>query len=238
MMKKYVLLAVAAIFVSSVAEAQILYLDFENVAPVLNDNSVEVGSYYNGGTSSIGTSGNNFGVSFGPGASILCLNTQNGICSNGSRGGQGIPTSQLAGLYFASAERIVDVAAGFSAGFSGVYANPYAASATVDIYDNLGGTGALLASFALSETANAGCAPAIADSANFCPFETFSLAFTGTARSVSFGGDGGLVFDDLTFGSTEVGAVPEPTTWAMLIVGFGITGAAMRRRSKAVARYI
>jgi PEP-CTERM motif len=32
-----------------------------------------------------------------------------------------------------------------------------------------------------------------------------------------------------------VGAVPEPASWAMLIAGFGIAGAAMRRRRVAVA---
>lgn len=31
------------------------------------------------------------------------------------------------------------------------------------------------------------------------------------------------------------GAVPEPQSWAMLIAGFGLVGAAMRRRSAAVA---
>ena len=31
----------------------------------------------------------------------------------------------------------------------------------------------------------------------------------------------------------EVSAVPEPATWAMMIAGFGLAGAALRRRSKA-----
>ena len=30
-------------------------------------------------------------------------------------------------------------------------------------------------------------------------------------------------------------AVPEPATWAMMIVGFGLAGAAMRRRREAPA---
>ncbi|PZO87467.1 MAG: hypothetical protein DI623_14690 [Sphingomonas sanxanigenens] len=29
--------------------------------------------------------------------------------------------------------------------------------------------------------------------------------------------------------------VPEPATWAMLVAGFGLTGFAMRRRTKRVA---
>nr|WP_310525357.1 PEPxxWA-CTERM sorting domain-containing protein [Polymorphobacter sp.] len=36
-------------------------------------------------------------------------------------------------------------------------------------------------------------------------------------------------------GALSSGAVPEPASWAMLIAGFGLVGAAMRRRSAAIA---
>lgn len=36
---------------------------------------------------------------------------------------------------------------------------------------------------------------------------------------------------DLTFSAT-IAAVPEPATWAMMIIGFGMTGAAVRRKRK------
>ena len=36
-------------------------------------------------------------------------------------------------------------------------------------------------------------------------------------------------------GTLTIAAVPEPTSWAMLIAGFGLTGAAMRRRRTALA---
>ena len=39
---------------------------------------------------------------------------------------------------------------------------------------------------------------------------------------------------DLGFGSAE--AVPEPATWAMLITGFGMVGAMIRRRNRGIAR--
>jgi hypothetical protein len=40
---------------------------------------------------------------------------------------------------------------------------------------------------------------------------------------------------DVTPGNSNVGGVPEPSSWAMLIAGFGLTGAAMRRRRTAIA---
>lgn len=36
--------------------------------------------------------------------------------------------------------------------------------------------------------------------------------------------------------SQFIGMVPEPSTWAMMILGFGVAGAAMRRKTKAQAR--
>ena len=34
---------------------------------------------------------------------------------------------------------------------------------------------------------------------------------------------------------TPPGVVPEPATWAMMIAGFGLTGAAIRRRKTRIA---
>jgi hypothetical protein len=59
-----------------------------------------------------------------------------------------------------------------------------------------------------------------------------------TALSI-FGGQNNVVYatvDNLTLGSPAVSGVPEPASWAMLIAGFGLTGAAMRRRRIAVVR--
>jgi hypothetical protein len=42
-----------------------------------------------------------------------------------------------------------------------------------------------------------------------------------------------FVMDDVTFNSS--GAVPEPATWTMMIAGFGLAGAALRRRRVAIA---
>lgn len=57
----------------------------------------------------------------------------------------------------------------------------------------------------------------------------FGLGDNFTAVAFS---DGQIIGTGLFFG-TPVGGVPEPATWALLILGFGATGAAMRRRSAA-----
>ncbi len=57
--------------------------------------------------------------------------------------------------------------------------------------------------------------------------------FTGP---VSFQTDRGAVtlsnFSNGTFGAVVAGAVPEPTTWAMMLIGFGMIGAAVRYRRR------
>jgi PEP-CTERM motif len=71
---------------------------------------------------------------------------------------------------------------------------------------------------------------------NEVPFSTRSIFFTaGNAGSLSFnigalGGDNvGPVLDNVNL-SIAPGAVPEPATWMMMILGFGLIGSAMRRR--------
>jgi hypothetical protein len=44
---------------------------------------------------------------------------------------------------------------------------------------------------------------------------------------------GGILYDDVTF--TPDGAVPEPSTWGVMLLGFGLTGAMVRRRRTAAA---
>lgn len=68
----------------------------------------------------------------------------------------------------------------------------------------------------------------IIDTAN--PFT--SITFGNTAPGADLFG-----FDDITVGDVRqvTGGVPEPTTWAMMIIGFGAIGGTMRRRSTKVA---
>ncbi|MFZ4688165.1 MAG: PEPxxWA-CTERM sorting domain-containing protein [Polymorphobacter sp.] len=65
-----------------------------------------------------------------------------------------------------------------------------------------------------------------------CSWTKYTLSFTGTARSIMLAGPASY-FDNVTLGA-GAGGVPEPASWALLIAGFGLTGAAMRRQ-RAVA---
>jgi hypothetical protein len=71
---------------------------------------------------------------------------------------------------------------------------------------------------------------------NEAPFQTRSIFFTaGNAGSLTFrigayGNDNvGPILDNVNL-SIAPGAVPEPATWMMMILGFGLIGSAMRRR--------
>ena len=218
------------------AQAAVVSLNFEGIAPHPNNNNVFVQNFYNGGTSSIGTSGTNYGVSFGNNALLICLNTPGVSCSNTSRGGFGDPNSQKGGLFFLSgSETFLNYSAGFTTGFSFNYVSANQPG-SVGVYDGLNGTGNLLATLNLGVNANPGSCPP--GSGGFCPFSAAGVAFAGTARSISFAGVANqIVFDDITFGSINPGGgeVPEPASWAMLIAGFGLVGAVQRRRKVAVA---
>jgi hypothetical protein len=80
---------------------------------------------------------------------------------------------------------------------------------------------------------------------NFSPIGSLSAFTPGPADlTLSFTQTGELgpndpqpaVSGSFTFSSPSItAAVPEPASWAMLITGFGMTGAVLRRRKKVIA---
>ncbi len=58
-------------------------------------------------------------------------------------------------------------------------------------------------------------------------------SFGGTNAGYEGGGDH-FAMDNLTINGTS-GAVPEPASWALMIVGFGMVGGSLRRRATVVA---
>lgn len=229
-------LSLFALSVGARASHAQIVLDFEKINAAYPDKPTpltSINNFYNGGTSSVGTSGVNYGVTFSSNAFGLCLNglgmTQT-HCSVSSRGGQGDPTSQQGGLGFDHAgAAYINMAAGFQTGFSFFYSaySPF----SVNVWDGLNGTGSLLGTLALPVYAQ-GCANY---GAVFCPLISAGVAFAGTAKSVSFTGiNDEKVFDDVTFGSLTAGrqVVPEPSTVAMTFAGLALVGL-MRRRATA-----
>lgn len=85
-----------------------------------------------------------------------------------------------------------------------------------------------------------GTGPALVgyDAVSNLPTSPFTLTFAGP---VTFNTDQGVVqisgFENGSFGASLAGAVPEPGTWALLILGFGAVGGAMRRRQQVSVRY-
>lgn len=232
-MKNVTISAVAAAVISlcaaGSASAAAISLNFEGVNATYPSSYAQVLDFYNGGLSSDGTTGTNYGIGFSDNALAICLNSTTVFCSNTSRGGFA-PGSDQGGLFFLSgAETYMNVAAGFDTGFSFNYVSLSFAGA-VNVYDGLNGTGNVLA--VLNLLPNAGNCPGY--SAGFCPFSPQGVAFAGTALSVGFAGVANqIVFDDVTFGSVTPG-IPEPETYALMLAGLA-TVAGIARRRKSVA---
>lgn len=195
------------------ASASALALAAPASAQVVNFDTIDtfttVDSYYAGGTSGTGQTGPDLGIVFQTGDWITT--TQYGQTSS----------PNLA--YSASGAGYVNFLAGITTGLNfsyGAFAN-----SSLSIYDGLSGSGTLLGTFQLAQN----------DPYNF---DFVALPFSGIAHSVVItSGETQFGWDDLTFGSLTPGAIPEPATWALMLLGFGLVGAAMRRRTTATIAF-
>lgn len=221
--------SVAALMAVTGANAAIIDLTFEGINATYPSGFAFINGFYDGGTSSDGTTGPNYGITFSPNAQAICLNSLSVVCSNTSKGGFPPANSQEGGLFFLSgSSTFMDIPAGFTTGFSFNYVS-LSDSGSVQVWSGVDGTGTLLATINLSP--NAGSCPGY--DAQFCPFSPIGVAFSGTAESIEFEGVANqIVFDDVTFGKTTPGGTPEPSTWVMMMLGLAGLGLAARRRAK------
>ena len=228
--------AVAIVIGFAMPAAATTVLGFERVnASYPSTNSADILGFYAGGTSSQGTSGTNFGITFAANAVAVCLNAVGGSCSSASAGGLQ-PTSGQGALGIGSGTSTwFDIPTGFTNAIGFRYAIR-TGTATIAAYSGLGGTGSLLSAAPLSLfNVAAGC-PAY--NAAECPFSPGGLSFNGVAMSVVFTGvPGDVVWDDLTLGFNDpqspppVASLPEPASWVLFVVSFGVAGARLRRRA-------
>lgn len=187
----------------------VIVLTFEGLG-----NLDQILNFYNGGTSGNGYSGTNYGVSFS--STSLSLIDEDA----GGSGNTGNEPSGETTLFFLETNAILNVAAGFTTGFSFYYAAPYYAG-HVYVYSELNGTGSLLGDLYLPING-----PGFGDpNGNYSNWSVASVPFVGTAKSIVFGGTPDyIVYDDVTFGSITPGGddnqVPV-SNWALLL-GVGL----------------
>jgi hypothetical protein len=69
-------------------------------------------------------------------------------------------------------------------------------------------------------------------------WEHLAFAYAGGNEIAIYSSAGGATFavDNVVTSDTVPAAVPEPAAWSLLIVGFGFTGAALRRRALTFAK--
>ena len=186
-----------------------------------------VDNYYAGGNGGDGSGpGPDYGITF-TSDSLAIISA---AAPGGSGNFDGAPSMPTILFFTSGAGDTMNVAAGFTTGFSFYYSSvSYAGS--VGVYSGVDGTGTLLTTVDLPTTpaGGAGCSGGYA----YCPWEPAGATFEGTAESVVFGGVANQIgFDNITLGAaTPTGSpapIPEPTTVALLGSGIGVV--ALRRR--------
>lgn len=211
-------LLAASLLSSLPASADVITLTFEGVG-----NMASVNDFYNGGTDSMGNSGTNYGINFTQ-ASLGLIDADAG--GGGNFANEPTPSTVL--FFLSGSEATMNVAAGFTTGFSFYYSSSKAGY--IHVHDQLNGQGNIIASLNLAQNYNSSNCTGD-PTGNYCHWDPIGVGFTGTAYSVDFGGTTNEIgFDNVTLGS--VNPAPEPASLAL--VGLGLAGlGAIRRRKHA-----
>jgi hypothetical protein len=212
-MKQYLLTALAAVTLGGVAQGATV-LTFEGVA-----DQTAVDSFYDGGA------GGNLGIQFVNGLGLV--DSDNG--GGGSFANE--PSASTVLIFLSGSASTMNVVNGFDTGFSFFYSAVSAGS--VEVFDGLNGTGALLATVNLAVQHNAnGCVGDPGPVQARCNWTNIGVSFAGVARSATFGGVANRVaFDNITLGDAVAqSTVPEPSTMALSGLGLALAAAVRARR--------
>jgi len=184
--------------IPAVPRGTTLVLTFEGLG-----NQEAVNEFYNGGTGGNGSGpGPDYGITF-TSNSLSIIDADAG--GTGNFGGEPSPDTVL--FFLTGAAATMNVPGGFTTGFSFYYSainNP----GQIRVYDGLDASGNLLATLDLPLTPYGGAPD---PSGDFSPLVPIGVSFTGTARSVDFGGTVNQVaFDDITLGTDTPGGPGDP----------------------------
>jgi hypothetical protein len=225
-------------------------LDFEGIA-----DTAAINNFYNGGTDSAGNAGTNYGVHFG-GNTLAAIDKDAG----GSGNFENEPSPSTT-MFFLTGSGVLNYEPGFTGGFSFHYSSTK--DAVVNVYDGLNATGNVVGAIQLGAQYNSGCVGGADNtfcnwslaSATFSSLAK-SIDFGGTVNQIGydnmkFGVDaadgvpgpvippiveppGPIVGPGNGNGGIVVNPIPEPGTYAMMLLGLAAIAFAARRRKQRV----
>jgi hypothetical protein len=200
----------------SVAKAGVVTLTFEGLG-----DEEPIDNYYNGGFGGFGSGpGPNYGITFG-GDSLALIASSAGGSGNFS----GNPSGDTVAFFLSGPGDVMDVAAGFTTGFSFFYADQVGFTGSVQVYSGLDGTGALLGAFTLPPTPSP-----------YTVWVPVGVGFAGTAESVIFGGSANYIgFDNITLGASVPTGVPDVGGFSTdCVAALALAGAAFAAKKRAL----
>ncbi|HEY3756967.1 MAG TPA: hypothetical protein VGL42_12515 [Opitutaceae bacterium] len=207
-LRVYGLLLASLALAAARASANVVDLTFEGLG---NDESID--TYYDGGFGGNGSGpGPNYGITFT--SDSLALIAGNAPGGGGNFDGALAPSPDTIAFFLTGAGDTMDVAAGFTTGFSFFYDNPYY-TGSVTVWSGLDGTGTQLLSLTLNPVAE----NPNATYGSYNAWAEMGGAFSGTAESVIFGGVANQIgFDNITLGSSvAVGRAPDSGGFSLVL---------------------